>query len=105
MIKFYYRIPFVQVDLKSPKNLAKTLEEASVTNQRTFISQIMKIPANIVETLYDAVAVFTLPKTSLQDSISFYVAGRDDKKGEFHAMPNAIVGHTDIIDESLKKLY
>lgn len=85
--------------------MAKVLEEASVTKQRTFISQIMKIPPNIVETLYEAVAVFTLPKTSLQESISFYIAGRDDKKGEYHAMPNAIVGHTDIIDDSLKKLY
>ena len=85
--------------------MAKVIEESSITKQRTFISQIMKIPPNMVETLYEAVAVFTLPKTSLQESVSFYIAGRDDKTGAFHAMPNAIVGHTDLIDESLKKLY
>jgi len=99
------RVPFIQVDLKNPKTLAKVIEESSITKQRTFISQIMKIPPNIVETLYDSVAVFTLPKTSLQESISFYVAGRDEQTGAFHAMPNTIVGHTDIVDESLKKLY
>lgn len=85
--------------------MAKVLEESAITKQRTFISQLMKIPPNIVETLYEAVAVFTLPKTSLQESVSFYVAGRDEKTGTFHAMPNAVCGHTDIIDESLKKLY
>ena len=85
--------------------MAKVLEESSITKQRTFISQIMKIPPNMVETLYEAVCVFTLPKTSLQESVSFYIAGRDEKSGCFHAMPNSIVGHSDIIDESLKKLY
>lgn len=85
--------------------MAKVIEEASITKQRTFISQIMKIPPAIMETLYEAVAVFTVPKTSLQESVTFYIAGRDEKTGTFHAMPNSIVGHTDIIDESLKKLY
>lgn len=33
------------------------------------------------------------------------MGSRDDSVASEHAMPNAIVGYTEIVDEYLKKLY
>lgn len=38
----------------------------------------MKIPPHKAETTYNAVSVFTLPKSYLEHGIAFYLASRDD---------------------------
>jgi hypothetical protein len=75
----------------------------------------MKIPPHKLESVYNAVAVFTLPKTfidviifyssSEKKGIAFHIGARDDTVAAEHAMPNAIVGYSEIVDEYLKKLY
>lgn len=65
----------------------------------------MKIPPHKAESVYNAVAVFTLPKSYLERGIAFYLAGRDDSLKAMHAMPNAVVGYSEIVDETLKKVY
>lgn len=70
-----------------------------------FMSSIMKIPPHKAESIYNAVAVFTLPKSYLDKGVAFYLGARDDSTPSKHAMPNVSVGYTGIADEDLKKLY
>lgn len=65
----------------------------------------MKIPPHRLESVYNAVAVFTLPKSSLEKNVAFHIVARDDSMAAPHAMPNAVVGYSEPIDEQLKKLY
>lgn len=37
--------------------------------------------------------------------MTFFIAGKDEKIADFHGMPNGVVGHTDLVDETIKKLY
>lgn len=61
---------FFPVDLRGPSTLAQYIESASVTPKPYFLSSIMKIPPHKLESVYNAVAVFTLPKTYLDVSPS-----------------------------------
>lgn len=65
----------------------------------------MKVPPHKAESVYNAVAVFTLPKSYLERGAAFYLAARDDSIKSMHAMPNSVVGFTEIVDDSLQKLY
>lgn len=70
-----------------------------------FISQILKIPPHKADSVYNGVAVFTLPKSYLERGIAFYLATRDDSIQSLHSMPNGIVGYSEIVDDTLRKLY
>lgn len=41
----------------------------------------------------------------MQKGIAFHIGARDDSVPAEHALPNAIVGQSETIDETLKKLY
>lgn len=49
---FFFSLPFLEVDLLSPKNIASYLQAATVPNQRAFFSSILPIPPKIVDNLY-----------------------------------------------------
>ena len=70
-----------------------------------FISSVLKVPPVQNDPLYKSICTFTLPASLLNKSIRFFIAGRDDSIQAFHGMPNAIVGHTDVVDDTIKKLY
>ena len=99
-----YRLTYVRVDLKSPKNIAKIIEENSDENNRVFLSSIMNIPPLQVDSYYNAICVFTLSKKLLEAGLMFHVIGRDDSKGSLHGMPNFTVGYTDVVDDVVQKL-
>jgi len=85
--------------------MAKILEENSLDNRRIFISPIMNIPPLQIDDTYSAVAVFTIRRSMLESILTFLVIGRDDTKGSLHGMPNFSVGHSDIIDDQIQKIY
>lgn len=64
-----------------------------------------KIPPHVSETVYNSVAVFTVPKSYLDKNIQFFVAFKDDSIPSSNIMPNGVVGHTDVADELIKKLF
>lgn len=64
-----------------------------------------KIPPFTSDTLYNSIAIFTLPKSFLEKNLKFFLAAKDDSIPTAHIMPNGIVGYTDIADELLKKLF
>ncbi|CAD8086706.1 unnamed protein product [Paramecium primaurelia] len=95
-------VPYSVIDLKGAPTLAQALSNAQ---SDVFISSIMKIPPHKADKVYNAVAVFTLPKSQLESGIAFYLATRDDTIKSMHSMPNGIVGYSEIIDDWLRKLY
>lgn len=46
-----------------------------------------------------------MPKLFLDKRIQFFLATRDDSIATGHAMPNGIIGYSDVVDDTLKKLY
>ena len=116
---FIFRVPFYILDLKGPKTISQNIIDSQLNTKPIFISSIMKIPPHQVESVYNAVAVFTLPKIQFdvlyikfkyiyiydQTGIAFHLAARDDSVTSNHSMPNVIVGYTEIVDPVLKKIY
>lgn len=64
-----------------------------------------KIPPYVSDSLYNSIAIFTLPKSFLEKNIQFFIAAKDDSIPCSHIMPNGIVGYTDVADDLLKKLF
>lgn len=96
---------YIRVDLKGPTNIAKYIEENTNEFQKVFLSTIMNIPPMQLENYYNASAVFTVTRSLLEQNLQFWIIGRDDTKGAFHGMPNFSVGHTDVVDDILQKLF
>lgn len=97
-------VQFIEVDLKNPANIARIIADNSLENLTTFISPMQKIPPLKQGGMHQCVTYFTLPKSFLDKKLMFFVAGKNDRIESYHAMPNCVVGHTDIIDGILKKL-
>lgn len=95
----------MEVDLQGPLNMARAIQENSKDTQRVFISSIMNIPPIQVDNGYKAVCVFTIKRSMLESGLMFFIAGRDETKGSVHGMPNFSVGHTDVVDDDLQKIY
>lgn len=91
--------------MKGPTNIAKYIEENTNDKERVFLSTIMKIPPMQLENFHNATAVFTVTRSLLEQNLQFWVIGRDESKGAFHGMPNFSVGHTDVVDNVLQKLF
>ena len=86
------------VNLKQGYNIAQAIQQNSDEMRACFYSTILKVPPYQKDQLYKSVAIFTLPKSFFDKNIQFFVASRDEAIPSGHAMPNGVVGHTDIVD-------
>jgi len=66
---------------------------------------LLKIPPHVCDSLYKAVAVFTLPRSLLDKSVQFWVVARDNSISSINGLPNGIVGGSDVQDALLQKLF
>jgi hypothetical protein len=53
---------------------------------------------------YGALVAFYLPKTFLERKVKMFLLIKDETKPTAHAMPDEVVGFTDILDEHMKKI-
>mmetsp|Transcript_34749 Transcript_34749/g.40638 ORF Transcript_34749/g.40638 Transcript_34749/m.40638 type:complete len:858 (-) Transcript_34749:61-2634(-) len=98
-------LKYIRVDLKGPTNIAKYIEENTNERERVFYSTILNIPPMQLENYYKATVVFTIPRSLMEQNLQFWVIGRDETKGAFHGMPNFSVGHSDVVDNVLQKIF
>ncbi|KRX05194.1 C2 domain [Pseudocohnilembus persalinus] len=98
-------VPFTQCQLGEGQNISNVIQQNSSDRKAIFISTMHKIPPYISDNLYNSIAIFSVPKSYLDKSIQFFIAAKDDSIPSSHVMPNGIVGHTDITDDLLKKLF
>lgn len=66
-----------------------------------WLSSVLQIPPKKIERYYDAVAVFTIPKSELENKLIIHIAGRDENMKSVHGLPNQFVGSTDPVDKTL----
>ena len=69
-----------------------------------YISPWLRIPPDIIRNKYNALTSFVIPKSFLERKLKIYVAVKDTLKELPHAMPNIVIGSTDVLDVELRKL-
>lgn len=61
------------------------------------------MPPDPVKNKYNSLTYFTVPKSYLDKNIQFYVSVKDDTKVMTHAMPNLVIGVTEVADVELRR--
>mmetsp|Transcript_5840 Transcript_5840/g.744 ORF Transcript_5840/g.744 Transcript_5840/m.744 type:complete len:80 (+) Transcript_5840:418-657(+) len=71
--------------------------------QSVFLSPVMPMHPKSTDNPYGAQAIFTVPKSFLDNQVSFYLLVRDESLlgNTVHPFPNSIAGHTDLLDDDL----
>ena len=69
-----------------------------------FASTWMRVPPDTMDNPYSALSVFYMPKSYLERKVKIYLLVKDEAKPTAHAMPDEVVGFTDILDEHLRKI-
>ena len=93
--------PYIKVDLWEEQAVAWAFWYTNDYSSLIFISSYFRMPPDPVRNKYDSLAYFTVPKSYLDKQIQFYVAVKDDSRVMTHAMPNLVIGVTEVADVEL----
>jgi hypothetical protein len=76
------------------------------SDERLFLSPIMRIPPTHLDEYYYGVCVFCIPRQLLCFGLTFYLIIRDIKKKSelLHLMPNTLTGYTEVTENLLTNL-
>lgn len=58
----------------------------------------MRMPPDIMDNQFGALAAFIIPKSYLDKKIKMFMLVKDESKATAHAMPDEVCGFTDILD-------
>ncbi len=64
----------------------------------------MRMPPDMIDNQYQAVAQFIVPKSYLERKIKMFLLVKDETKATAHAMPDEIAGFTDILSDALMQI-
>ena len=97
-------LPLTQVDMIEETNIARELSRHRSQRHSVFLSPVIPTIPTKLDNEYGAQCIFTVPKSYINNQISFYMFARDESMiGRFkHQLPNAVVAYTEIIDDDLK---
>lgn len=93
-----YRLPFVDV---SAEELPRSLVEHNEDAHSVFLSEIVPVPTVGSMNQYGACAIFTVPRSLLEQQVVFYLIVSNDKSLDY-PLPSAVVGYTDFLDNDLQ---
>ena len=96
--------PYIKADLEAEDGLARAFQLQNSLQFSTFLSPWMRIPPDPMDNIYNALAMFTIPKSFLDRKLTMFLVVKDETSATVHAMPNIFAGFTDILDESLKTI-
>ena len=51
---------------------------------------------------YGAQAIFTVPRSYLENQLTFFLIVRDENNAGEHPLPNSVLGYTEILDDDLQ---
>lgn len=96
--------PLTQVDMIEETNIARELSRHRGQRHSIFLSPVIPTIATRLDNDYGAQCIFTVPKSYINNQISFYLLARDENTvGKIkHQMPNIVVAYTEIMDDDLK---
>ena len=70
-----------------------------------WISPMLKLPSQSKpENKYNALTVFSVPKSYLDKKLQFFMSVKDEREG-FTPFPNAVAATTGSVDAELKKMH
>ena len=97
-------LPLQQVDLIEETNIARELNRHKSQRHSIFLSPVLPVNPSNLDNEYGAQCIFTVPKSYINNQISFYLFVKDEKHTERqrHSLPNVVVAYTEILDEDLK---
>lgn len=62
------------------------------------------MPPDVMDNQFGAIAQFIVPKSFLERKMKCFMVVKDETKATAHAMPDEVVGFTDLLDDTLKKI-
>lgn len=98
------QLPLTQVDILEEANVAREILKHRSQRHSVFLSPVLPIHSSRLDNEYGAQCIFTVPKSCIDNQISFYLIARDETQlGKVnHQLPGTIVAYTEIIDDDLK---
>ena len=69
-----------------------------------FASPWMRMPPDVMDNQYGAIAQFVVPRSFLERKLKMFLLVKDETKATAHAMPDEVIGFTDLLDENLRKI-
>jgi hypothetical protein len=97
-------IPFLKLDLSQEDSVAKVFSFAHQQPFSVFASPWMRIPPDVMDNQFGAIASFAMPKSFLDRRLKFFMLVKDETKATAHAMPDEICGFTDFLDDQMKQI-
>jgi hypothetical protein len=63
----------------------------------------MRIPPDVLDNPFHALTAFYIPKSFLDKKLQVFLVVKDETKATAHAMPDEVCGHTELLEEALRK--
>jgi len=99
-----YRIPYLQLNTDQADAVAQVFSFITQQTFCVFASPWMRVPPDVMDNPFGALAAFYLPKSFLEKKIKMFVLVKDETKPTAHSMPDEVCGFTDILDDHLRKI-
>ena len=64
----------------------------------------MRVPPDVMDNPFGALAAFYIPKSLLERQIKIFLLVKDETKPTAHSMPDEVCGFTDQLDDTLRKV-
>ena len=84
--------------------MQKTFGYQNQQKYAAYLSPWIRIPPDPMDNMHKAIAAFSIPKSQLDQKTKAFLVVKDETKANVHAMPDIIVGGTEILDEPLKQI-
>jgi len=97
-------VPFGQIDLTGETNLSRELLKQKSARESVFITPVLSVIPKRFDNPYGCQAVFTVPRSYLENQVAFYLIVRDENSfaDSRNPLPGTIVGYTQILDDDLQ---
>lgn len=94
----------MKLDLSQDDAIAKVFSFGHQQPFSVFASPWMRIPPDVMDNPFQAIANFTMPKSFLERQLKVFLLVKDETKATAHAMPDEIAGFTDFIGDQLRQI-
>jgi hypothetical protein len=98
--------PFLQVDLSDEQALSRAFQKSNSSKHILFMSPVLKMPPEPIRNIHESLIYLRMPKSYLDRKLRLHLLVNSESKQLLgkHAMPNYVVGATDVLDGVLKSI-
>jgi len=98
------RVPYLKLNLAQEDAVAQVFSFAHQQAYSVFASPWMRMPPDVMDNQFQAIAAFSMPRSFLERKLKFFLLVKDETKATSHAMPDEVVGFTEFLDDKLKQI-